>query len=222
VLSKESLYLQAKRFVTKRVDKILFKNMSREEIFTHIHKKNRWKSDKTVDLELSKTLREELPQLLKKLQAKSILDIPCGTFWWLSSVDLGFLSYTGGDIVKHVIQNDTKQYANEKRRFLKLDILNDDLPKADIIFCKDLFIHLPLEDCLKSIKNIKKSGAKYFLADTHPSVKENKDIHTGMWRALNMNLSPFFFPEPEYRIEIKTLKKGLRKEIDLWQIKNLP
>ena len=53
-------------------------------------------------------------------------------------------------------------------------------------------------------------------------MKENKDIHTGMWRALNMNLSPFFFPEPEYRIEIKTLKKGLEKEIDLWQIKNLP
>jgi len=222
VRSERSLYLQAKRFVTKRIDKILFKNMSREEIFTHILKKNRWERDKAVDLEITKTLREELPQLLKKLQAKSILDIPCGDFWWLSSVDLGFLDYTGVDIVKHVIQNDTKQYANEKRRFLKLDILNDDLPKADIIFCKALFIHLPLDDCLKSIKNIKKSGAKYFLADTHPSVKENKDIHTGMWRPLNLNLSPFFFPEPEYRIEMKTLTKGLEKEIDLWQIKNLP
>jgi len=222
VHSERSLYLQAKKFVTKRIDKILFKNMSREEIFTHILKKNRWERDKAVDLELTKTLREELPQLLKKLQAKSILDIPCGDFWWLSSVDLGFLDYTGVDIVKHVIQNDTKQYANEKRRFLKLDLLNDDLPKADIIFCKDLFIHLPLDDCLKSIKNIKKSGAKYFLADTHPSVKENKDIHTGMWRPLNLNLSPFFFPEPEYRIEMKTLTKGLEKEIDLWQIKNLP
>ena len=105
--------------------------MSREEIFTHIHKKNRWESDKAVDLELTKTLREELPQLLKKLQVKSMLDIPCGAFWWLSTVNLGFLDYTGVDIVAHVIQKDTKQYANEKRRFLKLDILKDDLPKAD-------------------------------------------------------------------------------------------
>ena len=83
MISKKSLYLQAKRFVTKRVDKILFKNMSREEIFTHIYKKNRWESEKAVDLEIIKTLREELPQLLKKLQAKSILDIPCGDFCWL-------------------------------------------------------------------------------------------------------------------------------------------
>jgi len=37
-----------------------------------------------------------------------------------------------------------------------------------------------------------------------------------------LNLPPFFFPEPEYRIEMKTLIKGLGKEIDLWQIKNLP
>ena len=212
----------AKRIVTISIDTILFKNMSREEIFTRIYKKNRWKSDKAEDLEILKTLLEELPQLLKKLQVKSILDIPCGDFWWLSSVDLGFLSYTGGDIVKHIIQNDIKQYANEKRRFLKLDILNDDLPKTDIIFCKDLLIHLPLEDCLKSIKNIKKSGAKHFLVETFPSVKENKDIHTGDWRPLNLNLPPFFFPEPEYRIEVKTIVKGLKKEIDLWQIKNLP
>jgi len=222
VLYKKSLPLQVKTFFAKRIDKILFKNMSKEEIFTHIYKKNRWESEKAVDLEITKTLREELPQLLKKLQVKSLLDIPCGDFWWLSSVDLGFVDYTGLDIVEHVIQNDIKQYANEKRRFLKFDILNDVLTKADVVCCKDLFIHLPLEDCLKSIKNIKKSGTKYFLADTHPSVKENKDIHTGMWRPLNMNLSPFFFPEPEYRIEIKTLKKGLKKEIDLWQIKNLP
>ena len=196
--------------------------MSKEEIFTHIYKKNRWESEKAVDLEIIKTLREELPQLLKKLQAKSILDIPCGDFWWLSSVDLGFLDYTGVDIVEHVIQNDIKQYANEKRRFLKFDILNDVLPKADVVFCKDLFIHLPLEDCLKSIKNIKKSGAKYFVVNTYPSVKENKDIPTGMWRPLNLNIDPFFFPEPEYRIKIKSMSKALKDEMGLWEIKNLP
>ncbi len=195
--------------------------MSREEIFTHIHKKNRWESDKAVDLELIKNLCEELPQLLKKLQVKSMLDIPCGAFWWLSTVDLGFLDYTGVDIVESMIQIDTKQFANEKRRFLKLDILEDVLPKADVVLSLYLFIHLPLEDCLKSIKNIKKTGAKYIFVDTYPSVKENKDIQTGMYRPLNLNIAPFFFPEPEYRIKMKTLEKGLSQEINLWQIKNL-
>ncbi len=220
--SKIPLFEQVKGLVAAGIDRILFKNMSNEEIFNHIYKKNRWKSDKSVSFELIKSLLEELPQLLKKLQVKSMLDIPCGAFWWLSTVDLGFLDYTGVDIVEHVIQNDMKQYANEKRRFLKLDILKDDLPKADLVFCKDLFIHLPIEDCLKSIKNIKKSGAKYFLANTYPSMKENKDIPTGMWRPLNLNISPFFFPEPEDRIDIKSLTKELKDEMGLWQIKNLP
>lgn len=222
VISKKSLFSQGKRFVKKRIDKIIFKNMSREEIFTHIHKKNRWERDKKVDFELMKPLRDELPQLLKQLQTKSILDIPCGDFSWLSSVDLVFSDYTGGDIVESMIQNDINQYANEKRRFLKLDILKDVLPKADLVMCLYLFIHLSLDDCLKSIKNIKKSGAKYLLADTYPSVKENKNIQTGMWRPLNLNISPFNFPEPEYRINMKTLEKGLTQEINLWQIKNLP
>ncbi len=33
---------------------------------------------------------------------------------------------------------------------------------------------------------------------------------------------PFTFPEPEYKIKMKTFKKGLAQEINLWQIKNLP
>ena len=222
MLPNRSLYLQAKKFITKRVDKILFKNMSREEIFTHIYKKHRWDRPEDIDLELTKTLHEELPKLLKKLQVKSMLDIPCGAYWMMNTVDLGFLDYTGADIVEYIIQNNTKKYANEKRRFLKIDILNDDLPKADIVYCKDLLIHLPLKDAVKSINNIKKSGATYLLVTTYPSVKENKDIHTGMWRPLNLNISPFSFPEPEFRIDMKTLNKEHRKEMSLWQIKNLP
>jgi len=221
-MSKKSLFLQAKMFVNKRIDKIIFKNMSREEIFTHIHEKNRWERDEDVDFELMKALRDELPQLLKKLQVKSLLDIPCGDFSWLSSVDLGFFDYTGGDIVELMIQNNTKHYANEKRRFLKLDILRDVIPKADLVLSLYLLIHLPIEDCLKSFKNIKKTGAKYLLIDTYPSVKENKDVQTGMYRPLNLNIAPFFFPESEYRIKMKTLDKGLSQEINLWQIKNLP
>ena len=220
--SKKPLSALAKEFFAKKIDGIIFKNMSNEEIFTHIYKKNRWKADQSETFELIRSLLEELPPLLKKLEVKSILDIPCGDFHLLKTIDLGFLDYTGCDIVEHIIQNDIKQYANEKRKFLKLDILKDDLPKADIIFCKDLLIHLPLENCLKAIKNIKKSGAKYFMVETFPSLKKNTDIHTGAWRPFNLNIHPFFFPEPEYRIKIKTITKGLTKEIDLWSIKNLP
>ena len=88
----------------------------------------------------------------------------------------------------------------------------------------DLEVYVVSNDIMlpKSINNIKTSGAKYLLVPTYPTVKENIDIHTGMFRPLNLLLSPFFFPEPEYKIEMETINKENRKEMSLWEIKNLP
>ena len=51
-----------------------------------------------------KTLRNELPNLLQEFKVESMLDIPCGDFYWLKEVNLDFLTYTCADIVEHIIQ----------------------------------------------------------------------------------------------------------------------
>ena len=139
--------------------------MNREEIFRDIYRINEWggkgtRSGKGSEIGSTINIRKELPILLKELQIKSMLDIPCGDFNWIKEVDLDFLSYIGADIVPEIIDANNKKYSSKFRKFIKLDITTQNLPQTDLILCRDLFIHLSFKDIFKAIENIKRSFFK--------------------------------------------------------------
>lgn len=83
-------------------------NPSPAEIFEDIYQNNRWGSSESrpgsgSELRTTDTLREELPKLLRYLNVKSMLDLPCGDYNWMSEVDLGGIFYRGADIVEELI-----------------------------------------------------------------------------------------------------------------------
>jgi len=207
--------------------KLNFKNMTNDEVFTKIYDTNFWNGNESrsgpgSDLIQTKTIRTELPKLFKELEVTSLLDIPCGDFFWLKEVNMDFLNYTGGDIVQDIITKNNLEYSNKNRKFVKLDIINHEVPKTDLILCRDVFPHFSFENIIKSIKNIKKSGSKYLLTTSFPSKKNNQDIVTGDWRPLNLNSHPFNFPKPsliinEHCSEIDCTDKSLL----LWKIIDL-
>src|SRR5207244_10404718 len=85
--------------------------------------------------------------------------------------------------------------------FLRLDLVRDRLPKADLILCRHLLIHLPLKDCLSVLRNFQKSGAEYLLITNQENIPENTEIlFTGSFRPLNLALPPFNLPEPDAKI----------------------
>jgi hypothetical protein len=134
----------------------------------------------------------ELPLLFKKYSIKSILDIPCGDFNWMKTVDLTDIDYIGADIVPEIIVDNK---ARSPHKFEVLDIVHDDLPKVDLILCRDLMFHLPFETILKALENIAKSGSKYLLATNHTWKRDNnQDIAVGGWRRLNMREEPLNLP----------------------------
>jgi len=198
-----------------------------ESIFTEVYKQHVWGNGPSLsgegsDLEHTKTLRNELPNLLQEFKVESMLDIPCGDFYWLKEVNLDFLTYIGADIVEHIIQENNNKYAKKNRTFMKLDISNYNLPKVDLIFCRDLFQHLSFKDIFKSLDNIKKSGSQYFLTSSHLSIKSNKDSVTGGARSLNLLHPPFSFPEPiKILSENFTEKESEDKSLLLWKINDL-
>ncbi|MFE7121789.1 hypothetical protein ACFU99_40805, partial [Streptomyces sp. NPDC057654] len=60
------------------------------------------------------TLRSELPGLLARLGVRTLLDIPCGDFYWMSRLDLGtdtHISYIGADRVPAVGDRNTPAFA---------------------------------------------------------------------------------------------------------------
>lgn len=205
--------------------KYRFKNP--EEVFTYIYKNQVWKENESLsgsgsDIEPTKTLQEELPKLLKELKILTILDIPCGDFNWLKEVDLSFLSYTGADIVEELVNKNIEKYSSKQRKFIKLNILEDELFQTDMIFCRDLLQHFSNKHIFQAIDNIKKSKSRYLLTSSQIETKENSNIITGDFRSLNLLLPPFSFPKPLRIIGEKfTTKEDSEKSLLLWKINEI-
>lgn len=198
-------------------------------VFDDIHENNTWKSTLSVSgpgSELAETeeVRSLIPHLLSSLNIQSLLDVPCGDFSWMREVNFGNTSYIGGDVVKHLIESNTALYGNDRRQFRVLNLIKDQLPAADLIFCRDCLIHLSFDDAIAALDNIRASGATYLLITTDPSVRANRPIHSGEYRAINLELPPFRLKHPLaiYRDRRKT-QKGERlidphKSLALYQL----
>jgi SAM-dependent methyltransferase len=165
-----------------------------EETFTEIYEKNLWQSAESVsglgsEMNYTKSIRKELPIVLKKYNIESFLDIPCGDWNWMKTVDLCGASYIGADIVKPLIEKNKIKYPNID--FRVLDLTKDELPKVDLVFVRDCLGHLTNENVHKAIANIRNSGSKYLLATSFTRWNINPDIQDGGWKCINLMIEPF-------------------------------
>src|SRR5271166_1903390 len=129
------------------------------DVFTDIFKNKLWGSSESVSgtgSQLSQTrhLRAELPLLLRELNIKSILDLPCGDFNWMKLVELGGITYIGGDIVSDIVERNRKLYETRNRKFEHIDIISSSLPETDAVLCRDCLVHFPHADIFAALKNI--------------------------------------------------------------------
>lgn len=172
---------------------------SRRERFDRIYKTGQWThgdlgheslSGYGSTIEATKNVREGLPALLKELRATRLLDVGCGDFNWMKWVDLP-CPYIGVDIVESVVKANRAQYENDQRAFRCLDAVEDALPSVDVVLCREVLFHLSMADATKLLANIRQSGARYLLATTDPEVAVNRDIPSGEWREINLELPPY-------------------------------
>ena len=173
-----------------------------KETFTKIYTDNLWasaesKSGSGSELQNTEVLRKELSTLFKKYEITSMLDIPCGDFNWMKEVDLSEINYVGADIVEELIQSNNTRYPNKS--FTVLNLIEDELPKADLVFVRDCLGHLSNENVLKALENIKRSGSKYLLATSFTKWSQNPDIIDGGWKCINLMIAPFYM-NPVYLI----------------------
>lgn len=173
----------------------------RQDVFATIYDDNSWndpesRSGAGSNMRQTAAVRRELPRVLGDLSAASILDAPCGDFWWLRDVDLGDVQYTGVDIVPALIEHNSAAYGADRRAFRVADVVNSPLPAADVILCRDCLVHLSFADVRAAIANFVASGSTYLLTTTFTEHKRNYDKQTGRWRPLNLCAAPFNFPPP--------------------------
>lgn len=198
-----------------------------QDIFTYVCENKVWVMDGTESvsgtgscLEETAVLRKMLPQLFLQLNIKKIIDAPCGDFYWMKHVDFGKCDYLGVDIVKQLVEENNKRYATATRKFLCANLVEEILPQADLIFCRDCLVHLSLQDCLTVLRNFKKSGARYLLTTSFFNVTHNRDTICPQWRTLNLTKAPFNFPEPLFILNEKCKYDG-NKTSALWDLQKL-
>ena len=198
--------------------------------FTEVYEKNLFESGESVSgvgSELNNTIviRRELQEIINNLSIKSFLDLPCGDFNWMQHVDFEKTNYIGGDIVDSLITSNNIKYKNNLRSFFYIDLTKSYLPEVDAVFCRDCIVHLNFEQAFNAIKNIKASGSKYLLTTTFINRNENIDLDSGIWRTLNLQLPPFYFPEPIKLINEECTEGDGHfndKCIGVWAIDDLP
>lgn len=194
-----------------------------QDVFQNIYDGNGWKGDESVsgqgsDLKQTRKIRKEIPLLLNILDVRSMLDIPCGDFYWMSRIkELDKISYVGADIVPELIYANRKLYHHQ---FRVLDAATGHLPKVDMIFCRDMLGHLSNLDVKAVLKNFRASGSTYLLSTTFPDFFSTADITTGEWRPIN--LAHFHgLPDPMLLINEECTEGGGKfasKSLGLWKL----
>jgi len=207
----------------------ILRDRDTEQVFTNIYKDNTWGGKDSVsgvgsDDHQTRIIVKELSTVFRDFEISTLLDIPCGDFHWMKNVDLTDITYIGADIVETLISKNTEQYGNHDVHFQKLNLIKDNLPKVDLIFCRDCLVHLSYVDVFQALGNICNTQSKYILTTTFTERKENHDISTGQWRTLNLELPPIMLPNPLILInEGCTEFDGAYKDkaLGLWRIADI-
>lgn len=185
---------------------------SLEDRFTALYKGRYWGGDEQNEslsgpgstLEYTQVLRSELPKLFDQFTIRSVFDAPCGDFKWMKHVvhECPGVGYIGADVVARMIKANTAQHANERIRFLHIDLTRAEFPKADLMICRDCLFHLSYQDITLVLNNFLASGIPFLLTSTHLGAVANGDICSGDFRLIDLFSTPFNFPKDVlYRIE---------------------
>ncbi len=216
------------RFAARRAE---FEALDLAERFTHIHETNLWGADSSVsgvgsELDATAAIRARLPELLKQLGVRSLLDAPCGDHRWMAHLELGLERYVGIEIVPSIIEALQRRYRGDVRRsFLLADLTRDALPRCDLILSRDCLVHFSFATLERAALNLKASGAIWLLTTTFPKLERNEDIEDADWRPLNFERAPFDWPAPLELINERCAEANgayADKSLALWRLRELP
>ncbi len=173
-----------------------------KERFAKIYKENLWRNRESVSgsgstLKFTRNIRQAIPKVVSELKLTSILDAPCGDLNWMRHVlpELT-IQYLGADIVDELVHDNARKYGAANVRFIQLDLVNDDMPRTSMLFCRDCLFHLSFDDTRKLLENFVRSGTDYLFTTTYDKGDDwkNEEIVTGYFREIDLARTPYLLP----------------------------
>jgi hypothetical protein len=200
-----------------------------ERVFRDIYRRRHWSGSESASgagasLDQTRELRRSLPALLRELRVATMLDLPCGDYAWMRTLELPVDRYIGADLLPEIVEPLAAEFGDDRREFRVLDLTRDRLPPADLLLCRDCLVHLSYADIRRALGNAVESGIPFILTTTFPGCEANEDIVTGDWRVIDLERAPFHLPVP-----MRILNEGCTegggvfadKSLGLWQSEDL-
>ncbi len=202
-------YIAHKNF--NNLKKTIFSQNSIKDKFSYIYSSHYWPSRESVsgpgsELENTKNVRKELVRLINQFKIKKFLDVPCGDFNWIQHIINKDIQYVGGDIVTELITLNKKKFIDSNIEFIELNLIEDSLPQADLMLCRDCLIHLSNNNIKKFLNNFINSEIKYLLVTSYETnldkkkIGYNSEIKDGDFRPTFLMEEPFKLPVPITKI----------------------
>ena len=148
-------------------------------------------------VEATELYRAYLQSFMKEHQIKSVVDAGCGDWEFSQKIDWKGIDYKGYDIVAKLIDANKKRFGRPNVQFFVGNMIEDELPAADLLVSKHVLQHLPNSDVkvfldkqLKKYKHVLLTNGvnKVYLSAT------NTDIKPGEYRELDITRPPFDVP----------------------------
>lgn len=182
------------------VNGALVAEQTNEEVFTSVYTNAVWDRNEEglgtsgpgSTLKTAQPYMEFLQKFLASNNIQSVADIGCGDWTFSKHVHWGDIQYTGYDVVKDVIEKNKIKFAKPTITFIHGDAVHLNLPSADLLLCKDVLQHLPLEDIQLFLTQLPKfkhclitNDVDYTLSST------NQQVQRGGYRTLDLTKPPF-------------------------------
>jgi SAM-dependent methyltransferase len=134
-----------------------------------------------------------LQQALKANQIRSVVDAGCGDWEFSQTIDWSGIEYKGFDIVEFVIAQNNEKHAGPNIQFFAGNIVELDLPPADLLICKHVLQHLPTRDVQQFLFQAHKYKHVLLTNSVDPKTLSapNADIAAGGYRTLDPTAPPF-------------------------------
>lgn len=168
-----------------------------ENVFTDIYQRgvwgSQWFSGGGAETQNARSYVSFLQKFLRAKNIKTVVDVGCGDWQFSQYVDWNGITYTGYDVVKHIIEINQERFAEPGVVFIHADVLNTDLPQADLLICKDVLQHLSNSDVKHFLQQLQKFQYCLITNDIERrnGSANNIDIERGAYRPLDLTMPPF-------------------------------
>jgi SAM-dependent methyltransferase len=170
-------------------------------VFTRTYATARWGKNAAGEgtsgsgstMEATVAYRAFLQAFFKEHDVKSVVDAGCGDWESTHAIDWSGIDYKGYDVVASVIAKDQAKYSAPNIKFFTADILEEDLPPADVLIAKEVLQHLTNADVQKFLKQVPKYRFVLLTdgVDVETFSADNHDIPRGEYRTLDPTAPPF-------------------------------